>query len=227
IRDRDSLLLPDSVTTQAAAETLVWQQVRAVFDPTSQLVYWGWGAQQQGCIRAGTLNKQLKVKNTMPLVAPLNGGTQVNTVIYQDELYCVYQGPKNEIWYNVFENHSWQPPVQAPGEALTYTPTAVVDQGKLYCFYRKWVDGKGNLYYNALENGQWQSSKPVDNVDNHIIYAPSAVLFKGNIYIFFQNGDDPGHLLWRKFSNNGILLDKPVVNLSTWAICESPNAVGC
>ena len=225
----EPILLPDSVTTQAAAETLVWQQVRAVAvtdtASKSQLIYWGWGAQQQGCIWTGTLNKQFKVKTIMPLEVPLNGGTQVNTVVYQDDLYCFYQGPQNEIWYNIFGNRSWQSSMRAPGAGLWYTPTVAANQGNLYYFYNKWGEGnKGSLYYNFFKDGKWQTPEPVATA-KHIIFAPSAVFYKDKCYIFCQDEDNPGRMDILQFSNNSLLLAKPIDNVNTWSICESPSAV--
>ncbi|MHB9147286.1 MAG: Tc toxin subunit A-related protein [Candidatus Amoebophilus sp.] len=192
----DPIMLPaDSVSTQAAAEASVWQQIKVIFDPTMQLIYWEWG--EKDTFYTGTLSKQLDVQiEHLQAQAELkvSGITYApSAVVYQDRLYCFHQGSTTSsttLWYSVLENGTWQldNPVNINKSGMSEGPSAVEFQGKLYCFY--YGGDNKSLWYSVLENGTWQPSLKIKEVS---LFPPSltaptspcAVVYQKALYCFY------------------------------------------
>lgn len=200
----DPIMLPaDSVSTQAAAEASVWQQIKVIFNPTTQLIYWEWG--EKDTFYIGTLSKQLGVQiEHLQAQAELKVSNIVNApsaVVYQDQLYCFYSNGVNtqNLYYSVLKNGTWQldNPVNIGG-SIVGSPSAVefpVEfQGKLYCFY--YGGDNQSLWYSVLENGTWQPSLKIKEVslpplplNNPIFYtiSPCAVVYQNALYCFYTD----------------------------------------
>ena len=188
----DPVLLPTDVNTLAAAEACPWQQIWASFDLASQQIYWYWGNAKTNPMLAGKLNKQLKIKRTMlPLFPPfLNGTNQVGAVVYQEKLYCFYQGPSGQIWYNIAENNTWQAACELLESkkyfthnivpSTSYTPVAISVTDILSCYFGGLDEFLWNINYN---NNEWRGQSSFPKIKPS--YTPSVIFYKGNTHVFY------------------------------------------
>ena len=224
----DPIMLPaDSVSTQADAEAFVWQHVKAVFDPTTQLLYWTWG--EKDTFYTGTLSKQLTVQNEyLQVEVKMNGiSNSPSAVVYHDHLYCFYQAAgnnKGQLFYSVLENGKWEESPVPNGTLLSESPSAVVYKDQLYCIHQGLRDGKNTqeLWYCVYNNDAWQADEQVLLPDTVITESPSAAVYLDMIFCIYQDPESSGGQLWDCLYDGMWHFDGQI---GTFIISESPSTV--
>ena len=102
-------------------------------------------------------------------------------------LYCFRKasgqsGQSGPIVYNTSaDGVNWSPDAQVTGASLLGSPSAVVFNDMLYCFFNQ----AGSLSYNTFDGTNWLGNQPVSTAaEGGIGSSPSAVVFQGQLYCF-------------------------------------------
>jgi hypothetical protein len=141
------------------------------------------------------------VANTLLSASP-------SAVVFNGRLYCFHQGATNtnngQLRYNVLsaDGTTWAGDQQVPATNMSASPSAVVFNNQIYCFYHGQNDN-GQLHYNVLSPaGTWIGDRQISIA--LISHGPSAVVFEslvfsGRIYCFHQGQNNNGQL-WYDFT---------------------------
>lgn len=165
-----------------------------------------------------------------------------SVVFYQGKLYCFYQDSDHsgKLRYAVCKREQedsntgyiWQTDSDLgkmiDATPMSGSPSAVVYQGNLYCFYQTQT-GVGQLGYVMLDtdienkSAVWQQSKWL--LDVGMSGSPTFVVFQNQLYCFYQgrkvDGTGDGHIWYTPvigtYINNLSLLGDRVFNFSGFA----------
>lgn len=233
----DPILLPDNINTLATAEAAAWQQFKAAFVPTTQLLYWSWGEANTNSFYIGTLNDDLVVQlqNRYIQVENVAISSSPGAVVYQNKLYCFHQGigsTSGLLRYSIFENGTWQQDRDVNGVRMLDSPSAIPfkfqleSQDDLMCIHEN-PDNLGTFSYSVLHANAWQQDQPMWPIFNCGAQGrPSTVAFQDAIYCFFWTGRRDKQLCYSYFytDTNEIYWQVPEF-LNQVGITDSPSAV--
>jgi hypothetical protein len=229
----NSILLPNTINTQADAEAAVWQQINTLFIPTSQLIYWSWGSVADGCFWAGTLNEQLDYTLfPLPVYSKAQIAGSPSVVEFDGDLYCLYRSNIDAkslqcIVYSA-RNNTWQPPTNQT-LYLAGSPSGIVYQNTLWCFSNQGTFNNDSLY--QIECSQYQDGAfnvRQKQMNASIFGNPSAVVYNNLMYCFYQGsyGANFTENLWYATSPDGTTwTNTQVLPNTTTSIAGSPSAV--
>lgn len=104
---------------------------------------------------------------------------------------------------------------------LSAGPSAIVSNGKIYCFYQG-VDSNGRVLYSVFDGGEWSGQIAVGNTAG-MSSGPGAIVFNGEIYCFYQGVNNNGRVLYNIFNGNNWSREIPVGN--TAGMSSGPSAI--
>jgi len=131
--------------------------------------------------------------------SPLSSGP--SACLFQGQLYCFYSGSYgsaqsgNALLYNVYDGTTWLGEKAVPLTNTSQTPSAVVYNGKLYCFHQGNTNN-GQLWYNVFDGESWAGDKQV--AASKLSSGPSACYFNGRLFCAYSGSygaDNVGNAL--------------------------------
>jgi hypothetical protein len=138
--------------------------------------------------------------------------------VFNNQIYLFHQGLGNDgqLWCNCLStNGSWSGDTQLSSVSGAFatdgSPSAVVFNGQIYCFY---VYGSGVKYVVLDASNNWNAPENVVYPGGNTTYGgyicptiPAAIVYGGQIYLFFQGinskNSDPNQLLYCTVSSDG------------------------
>lgn len=154
-----------------------------------------------------------------------------SAVEFNGKLYCFHQGawhnnnqqtPNGELWLTVFDGNRWYDDAQVPDTGMSISPSAVVFNGKLFCFHQG-ASQNGQLWYNVFDGTKWLRDTRVPQIRG-MSEAPSAVVFKGLLHCFYQGPGQNGRLMYTVFDGAHWLGEWPMPGNEV-CMSKSPSAV--
>jgi len=166
------------------------------------------------------------VPNTQPMSA------SPSAVFLSNKVYCFYQGPGNQLYYNVFDGTQWsgdaavphtEPMVGSPSAVVFTTYTTAPSSTRLYCFYQ---GTNGFLYYNVFDGTYWSGNAAVPHAEP-MAGSPSAVVFNNT------TSTPPTSTLYCFYRDNSNRLSYSATDGGNWSssgdaftlLSDSPSAV--
>ena len=244
------ILLADTIKTQAMAEELTYQQVRAVFSPTTQHIYWSWGDEKnkdKSLFQSGIINQQLSnqtwsipSQSTKPVrvgdfVWPTKLGTPC-AIVYQDKLQVFFKAndglapfPNMCTWVKNIDGNRMEYFLSIP-VALFSNPNVVFFQDTLYLFYCSEENGNNKGLWYSIYNNQsfkWTTGEQILKGEVNMQEAPSAVVYnldgQDKLYCFYKKADSEEQELWYVvLQEDGSWVNNPVPGAF---IATNPSAI--
>ncbi|PJZ25552.1 hypothetical protein CH352_17340 [Leptospira hartskeerlii] len=110
---------------------------------------------------------------------------------------------------------------------LSNSPSAIVYNGLLYCFYRSSLPDQF-LYYNIFDGKRWRGVKTVGgpSQEARLSGSPSAVVFGSKLYVFYQGCNNEGYIWFSVFDGQKWSGNEYLGGAQTKSgITDSPSAV--
>lgn len=198
----------------------------AVFNNTLYCFHQGPG--QNGKILYNTSTDGASWSSDQSLSSGISEGP--SAVVFNNSLYCFHQGAyeNGQLIYNVSTDGKTWPggdnSVGSNAAIMSESPSAVVFNSKLYCFYQG-PGNNGQLMYSVLtianNKPTWAVNKQVPNTG--ISASPSAVVFNGSLYCFHQGAYQNGQLIYNTSTDGSSWSGDQVVPNAIMS--EGPSAV--
>ena len=178
-----------------------------------------WNYSYDGEIRHATLDHD--VWQSLGTVAACPTGSGPGIASYSEGLYAFYAEGSYPV-YHLFGRNLTD---GSPSFALTngdvydkYGAAAIVYQGTLYVFWKRWNAGPRYILYKTFNGNAWSDAHTVAN-DEYGDARPAVAVYDGQLYLFYRGGGKYRTFNGISWSDENVLTAHTYGNITT-AACE-------
>ncbi|WP_347905985.1 hypothetical protein [Pseudomonas purpurea] len=165
-------------------------------------------------------------------VAPVQLSSSPSLVNFNDQIYCMMQGPGNsgELWYtttatpgnpaSLMTKFPTTGTFEATDAMISWSPNATVFNSHIYCFYQQ-NGNTGALFYVTFGSGGWSTPAQLQAYSggsSGITGTPGSAVFGTDLYVFYQGGNYSGALRYQTYDGSNWSTQKTVsgAGMSGW-----------